>query len=96
MQRFFVPFPLTIDIILTDPDIVHQFTRVLRFQAGDHVALFDGDGSETEYEILSIEKKSIALKGIARRFPQTEPKKSVTLYQALPNKIEKIEYILQK
>lgn len=96
MQRFFVPFPLSIDVVLTDADIIHQFTRVLRFQIGDHVILFDGDGSETEYEIVAIEKKSISLKGIARTFPKTEATKSVTLYQALPNKIEKIEYILQK
>jgi len=60
------------------------------------VILFDGDGSETEYEIVSIEKKSISLKGIARTFPKTESLKHIALYQALPNKIEKIEYILQK
>lgn len=96
MQRFFVPFPLSIDVVLTDTDIIHQFSRVLRFQMGDSVILFDGDGSETEYEIVSLEKKSIALRGIARTFPKTEPTKSIALYQALPNKIEKIEYILQK
>jgi len=38
----------------------------------------------------------IFLKGIRMITPQTEPKKKITLYQALPNKIEKIEYILQK
>ena len=96
MQRFFVPFPLSIDVVVTDQDMIHQFTRVLRFQLWEHVILFDGDGSETEYEIVSIEKKSISLKGIARSFPRTEPSKYVVLYQALPNKIEKIEYILQK
>jgi len=32
MQRFFVPFPLSIDVVVTDQDMIHQFTRVLRFQ----------------------------------------------------------------
>jgi 16S rRNA (uracil1498-N3)-methyltransferase len=96
MQRFFVSFPLSIDVKLTDMDMIHQFTRVLRIAPGEHVILFDGDMSETEYEIVSIEKKSISLKGVARTFPQREPQKCITLYQALPNKVEKIEYILQK
>ncbi len=96
MQRFFVPFPLSIDLDLTDTNILYQLTRVLRARVGDHIVLFDGDGSETEYEMISIERHSIRLRGVGRTFPQTESRKSITLYQSLPNKIEKIEYILQK
>ena len=62
MQRFFVTFPLSIDLILTDPDIVHQLTRVMRIVIGDKVVLFDGDGSETTYEIMTIAKKSLSLR----------------------------------
>ena len=96
MHRFFVPFLLTTDLILTEEAIIHQLTRVLRVEVGEHIVLFDGDGSETEYMLESLEKKSIHLRWIDRRFPDTEAKKKITLYQALPNKIEKIEYILQK
>lgn len=96
MQRFFVSFPLSIDITITDKDIHHQLTRVLRIQVGERVILFDGDGSETEYEVVSIDKKSISLRGQWRIFPNTEAKKKVSLYQAMPNKYEKIEYIIQK
>lgn len=96
MQRFFVTFPLTIDVTLTDNDILHQITRVLRSKIGDHVILFDGDGSEYEYEIVAIAKKEIQLRGVGRTFPKTEPLRQIFLYQALPNKYEKIEYILQK
>lgn len=96
MQRFYVHFPLSIDITLTDNALLNQITRVLRMKEWEHIILFDGDGSETEYEIIKIEKKSIRLRWIKKNFPQTEAKKSVTLYQALPNKYEKIEYILQK
>lgn len=96
MQRFFVTSPLGIDVILTDKDIYHQLTRVLRIQVGEQVSLFDGDGSETIYAVTAIDKKSVALRGQDRVFPQTEPKRVITLYQAMPNKHEKIEYILQK
>ena len=96
MQRFFVTSPLGIDVILTDKDIYHQLTRVLRIQVGEQVSLFDGDGSETIYTVTSIDKKSVSLRGQDRVFPQTEAKRAITLYQAMPNKHEKIEYILQK
>lgn len=96
MQRFFVSFPLNVDITITDKDIHHQLTRVLRIQVGEHVILFDGDGSETEYEVVSIDKRAVSLRGHNHAFPETEPKKKIVLYQAIPNKYEKIEYIIQK
>lgn len=96
MQRFFVTFPLSIDMTITDTDMVHQLTRVLRVAIWDRIVLFSGDGTETEYRVVSIDKKSIWLRGQSQATPGTEPRKRVTLYQALPNKYEKIEYILQK
>ena len=96
MQRFFVNTPLSIDMDIRDIDIIHQVTRVLRAKIGESIILFDGDGSEIVYEISEITKKSIHLRGKDRRFPYSEPKKYITLYQSLPNKMEKIEYILQK
>lgn len=96
MQRFFINTELLHDIILEERGIVHQLSRVLRGKVWDHIVLFNGDLSETEYEIQTIEKNRIFLRGIARRFPKTEPKKHITLFQALPNKYEKIEYIIEK
>ena len=96
MQRFLVTFPLSIDMTITDFDMVHQLTRVLRVAPWEHIVLFSGDSTEIEYEITTTWKKSIWLRWVASRVPATEPKKQVTLYQALPNKHEKIEYILQK
>ncbi len=81
---------------ITDTDMVHQLTRVLRINIWEHIILFSGDGTETQYEIISIDKKSIRLRGESQSTPNTESKKKVSLYQALPNKYEKIEYILQK
>lgn len=81
---------------ITDTEIHHQLTRVMRIRLGDHVVLFDGDGSETEYEVISIDKKSLWLRGQKKSWPHTEPQRHITLYQAMPNKQEKLEYILQK
>lgn len=96
MQRFFVTFPLGIDVVITDIDMVNQITKVLRMREGESIVLFDGDESETEYVLEKIEKKSLRLRGKWRCFPESEPKKKVFLYQALPNKHEKIEFIIQK
>jgi 16S rRNA (uracil1498-N3)-methyltransferase len=96
MQRFFVTYPLTIDLTITDKDMVHQLTRVMRIQVGESIILFDGDGSENIYEIVAITKNSLSLRGKDRTFPKTEPERSISLYQALPNKLEKLEYIIQK
>ena len=96
MQRFFVTFPIQVDMVVTDTDMVHQLTRVLRVAIWEHIVLFMGDRSEMEYEITTTWKKSIWLRWVASRVPNTEPHKRVTIYQALPNKHEKIEYILQK
>jgi 16S rRNA (uracil1498-N3)-methyltransferase len=76
--------------------MVHQLMRVLRVALWEHIVLFSGDATEMEYEITTTWKKSVWLRWVASRVPNTEPKKRVTLYQALPNKYEKIEYILQK
>jgi 16S rRNA (uracil1498-N3)-methyltransferase len=96
MQRFFVTFPLSIDLVLTDKDITHQLIRVMRIQIGEEIVLFDGDGSETVYGVEKITKTTISLRGRERRFPKTETEKNISLYQALPNKLEKLEYIIQK
>ena len=96
MQRFFVTFPLAIDMIVTDTTIVHQLSRVLRSSIWDQIILFAGDGIDMTYEILDINKKSIKLRWIEQSIPDTESSKKVTLYQAIPNKYDKIEYIIQK
>lgn len=83
-------------MIISRGDLFLQMTRVLRMRVGDACVLFDGDGSETVYRIDSIGRESLSLRWVERRFPQTESKKKIHLYQALPNKYEKIEYILQK
>lgn len=96
MHRFFSSTSLDIDMYIPRGDLFLQMTKVLRMQVDDQCILFDGDGSETLYRIDQITRDWLSLRGIERTFPDREPQKHITLYQALPNKYEKIEYILQK
>lgn len=97
MQRFFFShLPLGKDITISEASFVHQLSRVLRSVVGETVILFNGDGREYIYAITDIGKKEIRL-SFERDFENTADLETVVrLYQAMPNKYEKIEYILQK
>ncbi len=97
MQRFFIPEELGGVKATTDPSFIHQITRVLRLHIQDNIIFFNWDGGECLYKIREIQKKKIIFEQISRETPHgREPKKNIFLYQALPNKSEKVEYIIQK
>lgn len=97
MQRFFFPeLPFGNDITIDDTSFVHQISRVLRSSVGENIMLFNGDGQEYRYTIESIGKKEITLSFRQSHENGCDPKNVIRLYQAIPNKYEKIEYILQK
>ena len=48
------------------------------------------------YILKSISNKNIQCSLVSKEINTAAPKKQIRLYQALPNKYEKIEYILQK
>lgn len=96
MQRFFVDFPLSLALDITDVSMFHQITRVLRMTVNDTLVLFNGDGTESIYEVTSITKRVLQLRFQSKCSPRTEPTRHITLIQAFPNKVEKLEFILQK
>ena len=97
MQRFlFREMNLGEDITISEMDFVHQISHVLRSQTGDTVVLFNGDGYDHDYRIQTITKREIELTHIEARENKSDSSMSIRLYQSLPNKYEKIEYILQK
>lgn len=96
MQRLYFPIELTADLCISDPRIHHQLTRVLRSRINDQLILFSGDGNESRYTITLIDARSLTLRRLDQSTPCRETKYPITLYQALPNKYEKIEYILEK
>ena len=97
MQRIYVPWFVYCERYgITDKHVLHQFIKVLKSSVWDKIILFDGHTStDYLYEITKIEKKEITLEFLDG-VQKTEWKKDISLYQALPNKNHKIEYILQK
>lgn len=97
MQRFLFPhLSLGKDIDISDTSFVHQISRVLRASVEEDIVLFNGDGREYVYKIHSITKKEIGLSFEKAYENVSDSKIHIRLYQALPNKYDKIEYILQK
>ncbi len=96
MQRFFIQTDLLWqkEIILNDSEIIFQLTKVLRSKISDEVLFFDWQTFfDYKYKINSIDKKHIIFSLVEKTVKESEEKKLV-LFQALPNKIDKIEEII--
>jgi len=61
------------------------------------VIFFDGnDNYDYIFKVKNILDKSIEFEQIDRKENNSEIDFELNLYQAIPNKLEKIEYIIQK
>lgn len=99
MQRIYLPELdiLEENITISDKEIVHQLTKVLRTRIWDPMSLFDGKiNKDIIFEVTEIGKREIKIKKISEQENNSEIDFELTLYNALPNKLEKIEYIIQK
>lgn len=97
MQRFFVD-PSSIQVqeaVLTDPDIIHQLSRVLRVQEGEKIVLLDNSGAEFEVKINEINKNEIRGKILSQKQNQAEPAIQITLFQALTKSPDRFEQVVQ-
>lgn len=97
MQRFFLDALLwETEIILNDDEIFFQLTKVLRSKVWDKVIFFDWKNfTDFVYKINSIDKKNIIF-SLEEKIEKEVEKLNLNLYQSIPNKIDKIELILQK
>lgn len=66
IHRFYLPKETLIEDLIAgkqlsvaDEDLVHQWTKVLRYQAGDTCVLFFGDGKECLVRFVSLEKRKV-------------------------------------
>lgn len=99
MQRFFskISCSNTLQITLKhQPELYHQMTRVLRMQTGDFCIFFEEDGDDRVYEITLIDKKGVELQQKEVRQKIESDTQKIILFQSIPNKLEKLELILQK
>jgi 16S rRNA (uracil1498-N3)-methyltransferase len=97
MHRFYVP-PACIAMgeAAIQGEAARQIGRVLRMQPGDTVCLFDGSGDEYVVRLTTITRDEARGEVVERRTGTAEPTAQVTLYIALLNKADKLEWAIQK
>lgn len=99
LHRFFVVHGLSREsstVEVNDPQLFHQLKSVLRLKPGDRVILLDNTGFEYEAEIMSFSNHGAEFHILSQRKSAGEPRRNVTLYQALPKKLSLFELVLQK
>lgn len=96
LHRFYAPpdTKLTQDFWLHDERLLHQWQKVLRFQAGQEVVLFDGVEYERLYRLDELKKDEAHLIHVTD-FVRQVPSHEVTLLWALLKK-DKNDWVLQK
>lgn len=97
MHRFFIAnFSWNQDFILKDKQLVHQIINVFRAKVWDAFIFFDGKTLfDFVYKLSKREKNELHFSFDGKK-EKSWLKKEIFLFQALPNKLSKIEYILQK
>lgn len=97
MQHFFIDSPITGEKLnIKDPRIVHQMERVLRMRSGERFIALDGSGFEYECAVTRLEKDFVEAEILHKKMNEAEPSVRITLFQALPKKMELFEWVLQK
>ncbi len=99
MQRFYFPNLEQSDdnIVIKNPDLLNQLNKVLRAKSWDEFAFFNGrDEKDFIYKIITIEKREVYFEKEWEVEIDSEIDFDLNIIWALPNKIDKIEYILQK
>ena len=82
-------------VLLDDKDTLHKLKSVLRIKADDEIYVFDGQGQEYLYKVVSLKRNSIGLSQLKISRKEDIPQKRITL--AIPLvKEERIDFILQK
>jgi len=96
-QRFFIKNFIKADTyILDDKELVPQCYKVLRLKVEDFIIFFnDRDSTDYFYQISEIDKNKLKL-NYKEEYIKNVSKSNIHIYQAIPNKLSKIEYIVQK
>lgn len=99
MQRFYVNYLDLgeLNLFLEEPWLVHQLVKVLRSKNWDKISLFNWtEKKDYIYKIVNIEKRWIFIEFLESVDLDSEITYYFTLFQSIPNKLDKIEYIIQK
>lgn len=94
-DRFYTPDALSPgEYALTGPE-AHHLSAVRRYQPGDRVTLFNGDGHEYPSEVLSVGKKSVALNILESLSVDRELPFPLVVASALP-KGDRADFLIEK
>lgn len=96
LHRFYVGSELELkhNFWLHDDRLLHQWRRVLRFQSGQEVILFDGAGEDRLYRIVELKEDEAHLE-LVTELKRNVPSKDIYLLWALLKK-DKNDWVLQK
>ena len=98
MQRIYIENLETsnYNFVSGDKDLYKQLIRVLRSEVWNKVIFFNGqDFVDYIFEIKKIEKKEIHFEQVWNIRKNNQTRFELNLFQALPNKIDKIESIIK-
>ena len=99
MQRFYFESLEEKDdsITIKNPILLNQLIKVLRVKSWDEIIFFNWvDDIDYIFKIISVEKREVYLEKVWFIEIDSETDFDLNLIHAIPNKIEKIEYIIQK
>lgn len=97
LHRFYIdPKKLELDhsLWLHDKMLLNQWLKVLRYQVGDEVVLFDGINLERLYRMVEIADDGVKLETVTE-FERKLPRKHIYLLWSLLKK-DKNEWVIQK
>lgn len=97
MQRIFITEDTKNILEIRDNNLINQFLKVLRLKIWDNVIFFNWkENIDYIYKLKDLQKKILIFEQIESISKNNSQKNELNLYQAIPNKIDKIELILQK
>lgn len=82
------------ELWLKEPNLIKQWTRVLRYRVGDQLVLFDGQQKERLYRIEQLNKDEVLLHLVTDLEPK-KPTKDIYLFWSVLKK-DKNDWVLQK
>ena len=99
LHRFIGQFDLNQkELEITELDLVHQITKVLRLTTGDQFILSDGGCNEALVEIKNITKKNLLVEILNTYKNENEPENKISLYCAILKRenFELVEKIIKE
>ncbi len=94
-DRFYTPQPLALGDVTLDGPEAHHLSTVRRYEPGDAVTLFNGDGREYPATVVAVDRKRATLHVTAALDLSRESAVRVTVASALP-KGDRADYLVEK